>query len=120
MQKKIFFVLLFGFKLAFSIESLDGFLITAKDDHFVVVSPENFKDKMEVIIENKTQAKLTGKILLNQKQVKAYVSVLPDKYSKSFIHLRKNDILHFVPLIPAFQEVELIVGRKKYEIPPSR
>ena len=103
-----------------AIESLGGFLVTAFDDRFKVVSPEKFKTPMEVIIENKTLVRLIGKIVINNEKITNLISVDSDKYSRSMVTLKKGDILHFVPLSPAFQEVELIVGNKNYEIPPVK
>lgn len=105
---------------AFGIESLDGFLVSAYDDRFVVISPEKFKSTMEVIIENKTLVRLVGKLTINRSTNASYISVESDKFQKANVKLKKGDLLHFVPLSPAFQEVELIVGNKKYDIPPAK
>lgn len=105
---------------AFAIESLDGFLVTAFDDRFKVISPPKYKADMEVIIENKTLVRLVGKIVINNQKNTQYVSVDPEKYQKVVVKIKKGDILHFVPLTPAFQEVELIIGNKSYEIPPKK
>ncbi len=105
---------------AFAIESLNGFLVTAYDDRFRVVSPEKFRTPMEVIIENKTLVRLVGKVIVNNKTNAGYASVDSEKYQKILVPLKKGDVLHFIPLSPAFQEVELIVGNKTYEIPPKK
>ncbi|AUN98056.1 hypothetical protein DOM21_10995 [Bacteriovorax stolpii] len=105
---------------ALAIESLDGFLVSAYDDRFRVISPEKFKNSMEVIIENKTLVRLIGKLTINKQTNASMVSIDPEKYQRAVVKLKKGDILHFVPLSPAFQEVELIVGNKTYEIPPKK
>ncbi len=105
---------------AWSIESLDGFLVSAFDDRYKVISPEKFKNNMEIIIENKTLIKLIGKVVINNSKSVAYVAIDSEKYQKLLINLKKGDVLHFYPLSPAFQEVELIVGNKTYEIPPKK
>lgn len=117
-----FFILLTFFICtgAYAIESLNGFLVTGYDDRFRVISPEKFRTPMEVIIENKTLVRLIGKVLVNSKTVAGYVAVDPEKYQKVMVHLKKGDVLHFVPLSPSFQEAELIVGNKTYEIPPKK
>jgi hypothetical protein len=112
-------ILLFAIQVQ-AVESLDGFLVSAFDDRFRVVSPEKFKPAMEVIIENKTLVRLIGKIIINHDKIIHFSSVEPEKYQRFIISLKKGDILHFVPLSPAFQEVELIVGNKIYEIPPKK
>lgn len=103
-----------------AIESSNGFLITSYDDRFKVVSPEKFKSPMEIIIENKTLVRLVGKVIVNNKTHAGFASIESDKYQRIMVNLKKGDLLHFIPLSPAFQEVELIVGNKTYEIPPKK
>lgn len=102
---------------AIGIETLSDFLVTAYDERFKVISPEKFKPNMEIVIENKTLVRLIGKITLNNRTVLEHVSIDSEKYKKINIKLKKGDILNFVPLSPAFQEIELVVGNKTYEIP---
>lgn len=104
----------------YAIESLDGFLIESLDSSYKVISPQKFKSKMEVIVENKTLTKLVGKLHVNNKPTNLYYTVSPGAYEKKIVDLKKGDILHFVPISPPFQEVELIVGNKIYEIPPKK
>ncbi len=104
----------------FAIESLDGFLVSAYDDRFRVISPEKFKAQMEIIVENKTLVRLIGKLTINNQKNVSYISVEPEKFQRTSINLKKGDVLHFFPMSPAFQEVELIVGNKTYEIPPRK
>ncbi len=116
-------LLLFLFFLSgniYAIESLEGFLITAFDENFKVVSPTKFKPAMEVIVENKTHIKLIGKLVVNNSKTVHFYTVAPQDYQKIIVNLKKDDVLHFIPLSPAFQEVELIVGNKNYEIPPKK
>ena len=120
---KAFFGILILLQLsghAFAIESLDGFLVSAYDDRFKVVSPEKFKPTMEVVIENKTLVRLVGKLTINKSTNASFLSVESGKFQKANVKLKKGDVLHFVPLSPSFQEVELIVGNKNYDIPPQK
>jgi hypothetical protein len=119
-MKILFLFILFFSVNVWSIESLDGFLVSAFDDRYKVVSPEKFKNSMEIIIENKTLIKLIGKVVINNTKSVAYVAIDSEKYQKVMINLKRGDVLHFYPLSPAFQEVELIVGNKNYEIPPKK
>ena len=122
-MRKFFFIFfaLWQFSMpVMAIESLDGFLVSAYDDRFKVVSPEKFKPTMEVIIENKTLVRLIGKFTINRQTNDSYVSVDPEKYQRAIVKLKKGDVLHFITLSPAFQEVELIVGNKNYDIPARK
>mgnify|MGYP003394960757 CR=1 FL=1 len=109
-----------SFSCAFALESSSGFVVTAYDDRFRVVSPEKFREQMEVIIENKTLVRLIGKVMVNNKINSGFASVETDNYQRIMVKLKKGDLLHFIPLSPSFQEVELIVGNKIYEIPPKK
>lgn len=105
---------------ALAIESHTGFVVSAFDDRFKVISPEKFRTPMEVVVENNTLVRLVGKVMVNHKANAGFVSIESGKYTKIMANLKKGDILHFIPLSPAFQEVELIVGNKNYEIPPAK
>ena len=104
----------------FAIESSNGFVVTSYDDRIRIISPVKFRSPMEVIIENKTLIRLIGKVVVNKKMNAGFASVEPDKYQRIMVNLKKGDLIHFVPHSPSFQEVELIVGNKSYEIPPKR
>jgi hypothetical protein len=121
MLKMLFgLIIMLQLSSAWGIESLDGFLVSAFDDRFKVISPEKFKPTMEVVIENKTLVRLIGKLVINKTSNVSYISVDSEKFQKAYVKLKKGDVLHFIPLSPAFQEVELIVGNKNYEIPPKK
>jgi hypothetical protein len=115
----LFFALILSKNLS-AIEALDGFLVTAYDERFRVVSPDKFRSPMEIVVENSTLVRLIGKVVINQKTTLGHCAIEPGKYYKFKANLKKGDILHFIPLSPAFQEVELIVGNKNYEIPPKK
>jgi hypothetical protein len=115
----ILVLLICSFQLQ-AVEGHGGFWVTAYDDRFKIVSPEKYKNPMEIIIENKTLVKLIGKITINREHIVSFSSIESEKFQRVMISLKKGDILHFVPLSPAFQEVELIVGNKTYEIPPKK
>ncbi len=123
-MKRLKLLFLFGLTTIvfniFAIESLDGFLVEAYDEKFRVLSPQKFKAKMEVIVENKTLMKLVGRLHVNNKPSSIFYTLEPSKFEKKIIDLKKGDVLHFVPLSPPFQEVELIIGNKNYEIPPAK
>lgn len=102
------------------IKELDGFLVTAYDDKFKIISPEKSKNTMEVTIENKTLVRLIGYLAALEGQSKLNISVPPGKFRKYTVKLKNKEKIIFLPLSPAFQEVELKVGQKTYEIPPQK
>lgn len=98
----------------------NGFIVRSLDNRFEVISPTKYRPKMEVVIENKTNLRMLGRIMINRSRNIEYVSIEAGEYKKYVVDLKKNDILHYLPLNPAFQEIELIVGNKFYEIPPKQ
>lgn len=98
----------------------NGFIVRSLDNRFEVISPNKYQAKMEVVIENKTNMRMLGRIMINRSRNIEYVSIEAGEYKKYVVDLKKNDILHYLPLNPAFQEIELIVGNKFYEIPPKQ
>lgn len=120
MKSLLLYITLFTSTNLLAIESLDGFLVEGYDDRFRVISPQKFKAKMEVIVENKTLVKLVGRLHINNTPKPIFYTIHPGNFEKKIIDIKKGDILHFVPLSPPFQEVELIIGNKIYEIPPKK
>lgn len=111
-------VLVFG--KANAIERSDAFIIRVFDKKVKVLSPRVFDPKLNVIIENKTLVKITGKIQNEYNEVYNYISIKSGKFQSIFLNMKKGDKLFFVPLSPPFQKIELILGNKPYEIPPKR
>ena len=75
---------------------------------------------MTVIITNNTHTKLVGRVVTKEGYIIKNVAIEANKSVSVPIKEIKNKRVFFVPLIPAFQDVELILGKKSYEIPPKR
>lgn len=114
--------------LSFSQERSSAFIITAHGDYFKVLGPASLvglekitKDQtVAVIIENKTLSKLVGKIESSTKDQVQFVTVEAGKTKAIDLPLKKGHRYFFYPLSPSFQSVELMIGKKAYEIPPKR
>lgn len=123
-MKKLISFILFSFFINSpvfgEISEHNGFIVRSLDNRFEVISPNKYQAKMEVVIENKTNMRMLGRIMINRSRNIEYVSIEAGEYKKYVVDLKKNDILHYLPLNPAFQEIELIVGNKFYEIPPKQ
>jgi len=123
-MKKLISFILFSFFINSpvfgEISEHNGFIVRSLDNRFEVISPNKYQAKMEVVIENKTNMRMLGRIMINRSRNIEYVSIEAGEYKKYVVDLKKNDILHYFPLNPAFQEIELIVGNKFYEIPPKQ
>lgn len=123
-MKKLISFILFSFFINSpvfgEISEHNGFIVRSLDNRFEVISPNKYQAKMEVVVENKTNMRMLGRIMINRSRNIEYVSIEAGEYKKYVVDLKKNDILHYLPLNPAFQEIELIVGNKFYEIPPKQ
>jgi hypothetical protein len=119
-MKHIILFLLFISSQIYAAELSDTFIVKIFHDKVKVISPAKLSNNLTVIVENKTLVDIRGKIETKLGKVVAYVTI-PSGQSKSVpVKISKKDKIYFVPMAPAFQAVELIVGRKAYEIPPKR
>lgn len=94
----------------------ETFVITIKDRSMSVIAPDNRRDLFSVLIENQSLSNQVGKFTTGGKNLK-FVSVRPGQTEAVEIENKTSANVIFVPISPAFQEVELIFGKKVYEIP---
>ena len=96
------------------------FLVTIFDDKIRVVSPDRHSPHLHATFHNRAVSKIVGKVQTLGGRVLDYINLNPgESRSISIGHIGKEAILYY-PLAPAFQEVELIVGKATYEIPPQQ
>ncbi|MFZ4714100.1 MAG: hypothetical protein ACOYL6_10325 [Bacteriovoracaceae bacterium] len=113
------FVLLTFTQIAFCQERSDAFLVKIFDNYVRVISPDKNYTLVSVIVENKTMSKMVGKIMKGKVDV-TFLTIDTDKTKSVQVKYSKDEKLFFVPMAPAGQEIELIVGKKSYEIPPQK
>ena len=112
---KWFFLLLI-FSLNTIAVSNEAFIIQINDRSMSVVTPETKRALFSVIVENRSLSDQVGKFTANGKILK-FVSVKPGKSETVELENKTSSQVVFVPVSPAFQEVDLIFGKKAYEIP---
>lgn len=118
MLKYFFFI--FAISLSsHATERSDAFLVKVYDQFVKVISPDKAYSNISVIIENHTLSTLTGKLVKDGVD-HTFLTIKPDKNKSVTLKYSPNEVINFVPLAPAFQEVQLIVGKKSYEIPPQK
>lgn len=100
-------------------EKSDAFLVKVFDSYVRVISPDKNYSMVSVIVENKTLSKVVGKIVKGKTDL-SFITIDPDKTKSVQVKYSKDEPLFFVPLAPASQEVQLIVGKRTYEIPPQK
>lgn len=84
-----------------------------------VSSPSKKSNVLTVLLENRSLSDQVGKFMIKGKNLK-FVSVASGKNETVEIQNKEGAQVYFVPLSPAFQEVELIFGKKAYEIPSKK
>ncbi|HXH74434.1 MAG TPA: hypothetical protein VNJ08_05690 [Bacteriovoracaceae bacterium] len=94
----------------------DAFIIQINDRSMSVVSPDKLRPLFAVVVENRSLSDQVGKFTIKGKIVK-FVSILSGKSETVEIENKSNNSVVFVPVAPAFQDVELKFGKKAYEIP---
>ncbi len=111
------FFLIIGFVMAQT--KPETFVVQLYDRSITVLSPEARKSLFSVLIENHSLSDQVGKFIVNGKILK-FVSVKTGSTEAIEIENKTGANVVFVPVSPAFQEVELIFGKKVYEIPSKK
>lgn len=94
----------------------ETFVIKIQDRRMSVMAPLQKKNMFSVLIENRSLSDQLGRFTVNGKILK-YVSVKSGQTEPVEIENKTSANVVFVPVSPAFQEVELLFGKKAYEIP---
>lgn len=102
--------------LAFAAPSTDVFIIQVMDRRMTVLSPDKEKKLFSVIVENRSLSDQVARFQVNGKLLK-YISVPSGKSESVEIENTSGSPVTFIPVSPAFQDVELTFGKKAYEVP---
>lgn len=73
---------------------------------------------MSVIIENKTQVTIKGRITTRSGGNEEFISLQAGKSTSVKLKNVDSEKIFFIPMSPPLQRVELKLGGKPYEIPP--
>jgi hypothetical protein len=111
--------------LSFPFSSIGGefsysFIIRIYGKKVRVISPKKYSAEISLIVENKSLQKQIGKIMTTKGELISFIAVDSNKTVSKKISIKKGVRLIFIPLSPAFQEIELIEGKESYEIPPRQ
>lgn len=96
--------------------NVETFVVQVKDRSMAVLSPKTKRTTYSVLVENRSLSDQIGKFTVEGKLLK-FVSVKSGETESVDIENKASSNVVFVPVSPAFQEVELIFGKKAYEIP---
>lgn len=96
----------------------EAFLIQINDRSVVVKAPEVKKKLFSIIVENNSLSDQVGKFVIKGETLK-FISVKAGKSETVEVENKSNNNLVFIPVSPSLQDVELVFGKKEYEIPPK-
>ena len=97
----------------------ESFVIQIQDRSMIVLSPQSKKPIFSVLVENRSLSDQVAKFIIQGKLLK-HVAVRSGQTETIEIENKTNTNVFFVPISPAFQEVELIFDKKVYEIPSKK
>jgi hypothetical protein len=110
------FLFLFLSLSAFAAPKTEVFIIQVMDRKISVLSPDTSKKLFSVIVENRSLSDQVGRFEVRGKLLK-YIAVPSGKSESVEIENNSGSPVTFIPVSPAFQEVELTFGKKAYEVP---
>lgn len=105
--------------LALAQPKTETFVVQIHDRSMSVLAPDKHRNVFAVLVENHSLSDQLGKFIVQGKLLK-YVSVKPGNTESVEIENKTSSNVVFVPVSPAFQEVELLFGKKAYEIPSKK
>lgn len=101
-------------------EFADTFVVKIYPEVINVISPQDFKPNLTVIIENKSMVKVLAKISNIENTYEKLMTIKPGKFISVDLEMKKDSLYYFTPLSPPFQSIELKVGQQAYEIPAKK
>lgn len=118
-MQKIFFLLLISLQVL-AYQKSDAFIVTAHPGYYRVLSPVKIDKKIGLIVQNKSLVKIFGRLETDNNELIKMINVKPDQSISITFDYSVNKKYFFIPLSPAFQEVELKRGETSYEVPTQR
>ena len=103
---------------SFSALAADAFKVQIHDRSLRVEAPAKVGEQYAVIVENLSLTDAIGKFHAGNQDLK-FVNVKAGAVRSVEFRHKGKEVVKFQPMAPAFQEIELIAGKKPYEIPPK-
>lgn len=104
--------------VSFAGPQVESFVIQIQDRSMTVLSPDKKSPFFTVLVENRSLSDQVGKFTVGGKTTK-YLAIPSGKSESVQIDNKSYASVFFIPVSPAFQDVELQFGKKAYEIPPK-
>jgi hypothetical protein len=97
----------------------EAFRVRLRDRSIEVKAPAKRTELFAVIIENQSLSPQIAKFMLKDSTLK-FISVDAGSSETVEIENKTADPVVLVPVSPSFEEVELLFGKKDYEIPAKQ
>lgn len=117
---KFIFLLCIIETFALSYERADAFIVSAHPGFYKVLSPTKIEKQIGLIVQNKSLVKIFGRLETSEGKILKMINVSPEQSVSVNFDYSESQKYFFIPLSPAFQEVELKRGEKSYEVPAQR
>lgn len=118
-MKRILLILVIFSHSVWAQNHSDAFIIEVFDRYVKVLSPKDKLKNVSIVVLNKTLSPIYGKIATETKDL-MFMSVHSQKSKMVSVNGEDYKNLMFIPLAPTFQEIDLVFGRKAYEIPEQK
>ncbi|MEC7181759.1 MAG: hypothetical protein VXW15_03535 [Bdellovibrionota bacterium] len=96
----------------------DTFKVTVKGRSIEVVSPQNFSEKLSVIVVNESLTKIVFKAMKDTGKSLGFLILEPKSFASLNLTFEESNVEYYlIPYSPSSQKVILKIGREVYDIP---
>ena len=96
----------------------DTFKVTVKGRSIEVVSPQNFSEKLSVIVVNESLTKIVFKAMKDTGKSLGFLILEPKSFASLNLTFEESSVEYYlIPYSPSSQKVILKIGREVYDIP---
>ena len=96
----------------------DTFKVTVKGRSIEVVSPQNFSEKLSVIVVNESLTKIVFKAMKDTGKSLGFLILKPKSFASLNLTFEESSVEYYlIPYSPSSQKIILKIGREVYDIP---
>tara|TARA_Y100001954_G_scaffold238520_1_gene306486 strand:+ start:8312 stop:8701 length:390 start_codon:yes stop_codon:yes gene_type:complete len=96
----------------------DTFKVTVKGRSIEVVSPQNFSEKLSVIVVNESLTKIVFKAMKDTGKSLGFLILEPKSFASLNLTFEESNVEYYlIPYSPSSQKIILKIGREVYDIP---
>tara|TARA_Y100001958_G_C21222155_1_gene547527 strand:- start:2 stop:289 length:288 start_codon:yes stop_codon:yes gene_type:complete len=92
--------------------------VTVKGRSIEVVSPQNFSEKLSVIVVNESLTKIVFKAMKDTGKSLGFLILEPKSFASLNLTFEESNVEYYlIPYSPSSQKIILKIGREVYDIP---